>query len=473
MNRFLMVLMILYSIGIKNYACSAFVLKANDKIILGKNFDWTFGEGILIKNLRGIEKYAYFTHDGIVAHWTSKYGSVTFNQNGKEMPYGGMNEMGLAIEMLWLETTQYNIDEAKNYVNELEWIQFQLDNYSSINQVVDNLDNIKIYPIKGKVHYILADRSGESVVIEYLNGKALVYRSKKEFCQVITNNSVDYSNQYKNSMESKKNNTSLPLYRYYLLDQSLKNNISQSNCNEDFAFNLLSSVSIPKGDFKTRWSIVYNIHSNSISFFSNTNKKIKSINLSDLNFAEILAYFNINQDDNILLNGKLLSFTETENQKFVSNSLIHLGFDKALTLDLGYHQFQFNKITSSYFSDNYFHFEISIPLDEEKQTGFLAIMENEENFQKRKVVPGGYLYGSAGKGTISMNIYGLKNGQYAMLAFIDNNKNRKLDFDKNGTALEKYSTFGKKVFSKESELNFSNTSAYFTKANAKFRIQWS
>lgn len=473
MNKILWIILFLYSLEFKAYSCSAFVLKANEKIILGKNFDWTFGEGIIIKNLRGIEKYAYFTHDGNVAHWISKYGSVTFNQNGKEMPYGGMNEVGLTVEMLWLETSQYNIGEAKNYVNELEWIQYQLDNYSSINQVIDNLNNIKIYPIKGKVHYILADRTGESVIIEYLNGKSLIHHSNKEFCQVITNNTVHYSREYKNTMHGKKPNTSSPLFRFYLLDKALQNNIPESSCNEVFAFNLLSTVSIPKGDFKTRWSIVYNIHSNNISFFSNTKKKVKSISLSNLNFEESIAYYNINQDDDIILNDKLLPLTENINQMFVTNSLMHLGFDIAFTKDLGQHQFLFNKIKSSYFSDKYFHFEITIPLEEEKQTGFLAVMEKEEDFKKKKAVPGGYLYGTAAKGTILMHIYGIKNGQYAMLAFIDNNKNRKLDFGKDGTALEKYSTFGEKLFSKPSELNFSNTSAYFTKANAKYSIKWS
>jgi choloylglycine hydrolase len=117
---------------------------------LAKNFDWTFRDGIIIKNLRGTNKIAYHTHTGEPAQWTSKFGSVTFNQNGKEMPYGGMNEKGLVVEMLWLEQTKYNINETKSYLNELEWIQYQLDNFETVQQVIDHLTDLKIYPIKGK-----------------------------------------------------------------------------------------------------------------------------------------------------------------------------------------------------------------------------------------------------------------------------------------------------------------------------------
>jgi len=63
------------------------VLKGNNQILLAKNFDWTYREGMIIKNLRGIRKTAYCTHTKEQASWTSKYGSVTFNQNGKEMPF--------------------------------------------------------------------------------------------------------------------------------------------------------------------------------------------------------------------------------------------------------------------------------------------------------------------------------------------------------------------------------------------------
>jgi Penicillin V acylase and related amidases len=39
--------------------------------------------------------------------WISKYGSITFNQSGREFPHGGINEKGLVIEQMWLDEAAY------------------------------------------------------------------------------------------------------------------------------------------------------------------------------------------------------------------------------------------------------------------------------------------------------------------------------------------------------------------------------
>jgi len=448
------------------------VLKGNNQILLAKNFDWTYREGMIIKNLRGIRKTAYCTHTKEQASWTSKYGSVTFNQNGKEMPYGGMNEMGLVVEMLWLEITRYNIDDEKNYVNELEWIQYQLDNYESVQQVIDHLPELKIYPVKGKIHYILTDAAGESVIIEYLHGKPVSYKKEATVCQAITNHSVLQSEPYKNQVSGiRKNNTS-PLYRHYQLEQQISTIHNQIGMNEAYAFDILKKVTITKGDFKTMWSIVYNIHQKSISFRTDTHQEIKTINISALDFANDLTYFPLNQNELKNLNNQLNTLTEATNHSYVSSSLQHQGFDESVAADISQHQFRQGKNKASVFAENYFHFEISLPFEENKQTGFLAIMDSEKNFDARKAVTGGFLYGSVGKVVLIVHVYGLKNGKYAMLAFIDSNKNRKLDFNKNGKAEEKYATFNDKDLISESDLNFSNTSANFNGNNAKLSVAW-
>ncbi len=456
------------------YSCSAVVLKNENQILLAKNFDWTYREGIVIKNLRGINKTAYFTHTGEPLQWVSKYGSVTFNQNGKEMPYGGMNEKGLTVEMLWLEQTKYNISEAKAYLNELEWIQFQLDNFETVQQVSDHLTDLKIYPIKGKIHYIITDKTGESVIIEYLNGKPTAYKKDANVCQTITNNSVLQSAPYKNQIRGIRKNNTAPTYRYYKLEQEILNIRDKKNeISEAYAFSVLKKVTIPKGSFKTMWSIVYNVNQKSISFFTDTHKEIKNLNLSELDFENNLAYFPLNQNEIKHLNKELKSFTEPVNYSYLSPSLMHLGFDEKLTKDVSQHQFLQAKRISSAFADNYFHFEISVPVEEERQTGFIAVMDSEESFNKRQAVTGGYLYGKVSqKGTLIIHIYGLKNGKYSMLTFIDDNRNRKLDFDKHGKATEKYATFSDSTFTNEQQITFSSTSADFNKANARVFVKW-
>ena len=454
------------------FPCSAIVLKHNDQILLAKNFDWTLHDGMIIKNLRGTSKTAYFTHTGKQATWTSKYGSITFNKNGKEMPYGGMNEQGLAIEMLWLEFTSYNINASLPYVNELEWIQYQLDQYESVDDVLAHLNDLKIYPIKGKIHYILTDATGHSVVIEYLNGKPIVYAKEANTCQAITNYSVVQSEPYKVEVKGMQKDNTSHAYRFFQLEQQILTLNGKQELQEAFAFDILQKVTIPKGDFKTMWSIVYNIHQRSISFFTDTHSSIKTINLSAMDFDSGLSYLTLNQDKLIDLSNALEPLTEQVNQTYVTSSLTHLGLDETVTKDISQHQFRQVINQPGVYADQYFHLEIVVPLPEEKQLGFLAVMDSKEAFERREAVTGGYLYGNIAKGTLYVHIYGLKSGRYAMLAFIDDIKNRKLDFDKEGKPLEKYATFSAKEFLSKNEITFENTSADFSRANSRYTVKW-
>jgi choloylglycine hydrolase len=97
-NVFLVVIAVFGKASVSR-SCSAIVLKNDQSVYLAKNFDWTYGNGY-VKNLRNTAKRAFtgFTNNPVT--WISRYGSISFNQNGKEMLYGGINEKGLAVEKL-------------------------------------------------------------------------------------------------------------------------------------------------------------------------------------------------------------------------------------------------------------------------------------------------------------------------------------------------------------------------------------
>src|SRR4030081_3781200 len=75
-------------------ACTTFCLKQNGEILFGRNYDWNIGDALEQVNKRGVMKGATIGDSPNSAKWISKYGSVTFNQYGRENPTGGMNEMG-------------------------------------------------------------------------------------------------------------------------------------------------------------------------------------------------------------------------------------------------------------------------------------------------------------------------------------------------------------------------------------------
>ena len=81
-------------------SCTAFMLRADSKVVTGKNLDWPVGLGSVLLNPVGLSKTAWVSPPDKPAAWVSRYSSVTFNQFGQEFPLGGMNDAGLVVEEL-------------------------------------------------------------------------------------------------------------------------------------------------------------------------------------------------------------------------------------------------------------------------------------------------------------------------------------------------------------------------------------
>ena len=115
--------LLVLALAVPGSACTTFCLRDGGRIVFGKNYDWSVGDGLLVVNKRGVARKADAESDPRPASWTSKYGSVTFNQYGRDFPSGGMNEKGLAIELMWLEGSRYPAADARPGVDNLQWIQ--------------------------------------------------------------------------------------------------------------------------------------------------------------------------------------------------------------------------------------------------------------------------------------------------------------------------------------------------------------
>src|SRR6266850_1892436 len=87
-------------------ACTTFCLRDGNHVLFGRNYDFGIGEGLVLVNKRGVAKTSAVSGDR-PAGWASKYGSVTFNQFGREFPTGGINEKGLTVELMMLEGSEY------------------------------------------------------------------------------------------------------------------------------------------------------------------------------------------------------------------------------------------------------------------------------------------------------------------------------------------------------------------------------
>jgi choloylglycine hydrolase len=174
-------------------ACTTFELEGAGGRVVGKCYDWHMGQGLVVVNKRGVAKHA-ITLDprDRPAEWRSKYASLTFDQYGVELPNGGMNEAGLVIEIMWLDSTELEPPDARPVVNELQWIQLQLDSYATTAEVVAHAGDVRITRAHGRVHYLVCDRSGACAAIEWVRGRRVVSTGAR----ALTNNTFAQSNAY-------------------------------------------------------------------------------------------------------------------------------------------------------------------------------------------------------------------------------------------------------------------------------------
>ena len=430
-------ILIFCCIAITKYsiACSSIVLKNQYSIFLAKTFDWTYGNGYLLKNIRGIQKRAFITGAGNAANWISKYGSVTFTQNGKEMPYGGMNEKGLAIEMLWLEYTEYYFNEITPYLNELEWIQYQLDNYASTDEVIENINTLSIRPFKGKIHFIVADANGKSIVVEHIGGKIKYEIKEANHCQAITNYDITTSADWYTKNTNATGNMTNALYRYSLLQSDIATNSFASNLSAKTALDVLDNVAIKKGSFKTYWTIVYDITKKEIHFKSAAAKNVKRLSFSAIDFSTTTQAIDINTKTKDDISNSLIPYTEPMNTNLVSTSFKLLGLERADAAAISKNQFDFASTPDNSYTTNHITLKIMVTTDDSLKLGKIgiAIMDGEESFKKFLPFRDAFHQISSAGSTYTWLYYGLPKNNYAIAAVQDENNNKRPDF-----ATEKY-----------------------------------
>jgi hypothetical protein len=196
------------------------------------------------------------------AKWHSKFGSITFNQVGRDFPYGGMNEKGLVVEQMTLDQTEYPGRDSRQSISACQWIQYQLDNCSTIQDVINTDNVIRIVDRFSKFHFLVCDSSGNGAAIEFINGKMIVRTNETLPETVMANSPYDMSiSAYQTKMDTEFNRS---LHNFCtaagMIDHYSKNNVKDDIV---YSFNILKSVA--QGHF-TKWSIVYDIQNLKVFF---------------------------------------------------------------------------------------------------------------------------------------------------------------------------------------------------------------
>ncbi len=197
---------------------------------------------------------------------------------------GGLNEKGLAIQTLEVRTEVYPEPDHRILFDNGSWIQYALDMAGSVEDVVKMDKTIR--PVKDGgygFHAIIADASGASAVVEYFDGKMVVYNRKTLPVCALSNIA------YEKALWSYNNDG--PKWWWFGMGDSPERFATvakrmvqyKPDTHTNSIRYALESLTLAANQY-TQWSVVYNIEKRKIWFRTVRSGNIKEMTLNDFDF---------------------------------------------------------------------------------------------------------------------------------------------------------------------------------------------
>jgi choloylglycine hydrolase len=297
--------------------------------VFGKDYDWNTGAGLVTINPLGLEKSALTTSSAETpATWTAKFGSITFNQYGVEMPNGGLNEQGLAIEIMWLASTQYPPADGRPVVNELQWIQRALDLFATVDELALDAPKVRVSKVYGDVHYLACDARSECASFEYLDGELVITRGRSMPAKTLANDTYADSARYLATFTG-FGGTADPPVSTSSLDRFARASIlaqaTDGTTVPDSAFTILESVA----NWSTVWSIVYAPTTGTAYFRTAVVPKIKSTRLSGFSLAcGTRKVLDIDRDTSGEVGALFADYSQAANRQLLTRSMASMDLQR-------------------------------------------------------------------------------------------------------------------------------------------------
>jgi choloylglycine hydrolase len=170
-------------------------------VITGRSMDWPYAF-----NAHLFAVPAGSSQDGAGGvnslTWIRRYGAIqvagSLDSGGPiNGVFDGMNSNGLVANLLYLAESDFGPAPTDNRprISVTAWADYVLSNFGTVNEVVDAFTNPSIYLVptnfgpgattRPAVHLSVSDASGDSAIIEYLDGKPVIHHGRQY--QVMTN----------------------------------------------------------------------------------------------------------------------------------------------------------------------------------------------------------------------------------------------------------------------------------------------
>jgi choloylglycine hydrolase len=163
------------------FGCSLFAAPGP---LFGRNFDWDANPALVL-HTDPPDGYASVSIVDI------SYLGVGADPSGDRrlldaplLPFDGMNERGLFVGLAADESATASVDASKPTVGGVRVMRLVLDGAATVDEAVAVFDRYNLDFDGGPaLHYLIADRSGASAVVEYVDGRMNVVRDTR----VLTN----------------------------------------------------------------------------------------------------------------------------------------------------------------------------------------------------------------------------------------------------------------------------------------------
>lgn len=167
------------------YGCSALTVKTPDgSVMMGRNFDFPSAIGLIMHCIpdKGYEtittfnvEFYQFGEDFKPEGFKNQYMCLS----GLFVALDGINEKGLAIaDLMAGDSIETHQRTSKPDLTTTAAIPYMLKNAANVNEALKLLEGIDMHSDIGTAHhYAMADISGRSVVVEYVDNKMVVTES--------------------------------------------------------------------------------------------------------------------------------------------------------------------------------------------------------------------------------------------------------------------------------------------------------
>lgn len=277
-------------------ACSTIKLQCADELIYGHNLNNNGSDvpGLAFINKRGVfktgrtlsELMTKAKTDPSTMTWISRYGSVTFNAFGKDLPDGGMNEAGLYIWEMGLgnEEIVYPKNKTLPKLNQMHWMQYILDNFATVDEAIQCAHDIEIEGWGW--HYFVGDIDGNCAAIDFADGKVVVHQGAAMPVPGLFNALYErevkllrYFKGFGGFYEPDLEDLNVP--RFVKTAVMLRDYKPTQNA-VDYGFKILESIFVTE---IADWSVIYDVRKKTVYFKTSLNPQIKHFAIDAFDFS--------------------------------------------------------------------------------------------------------------------------------------------------------------------------------------------